>query len=477
MMALALLLSLQTDSSGLRWSEVDGQYLISADIVGADPRKLFGEIATRSGRKLVGIEHLPATLPITLAFTDRPLSWVTQAVAGSVGWHVQLRSDRIELSVDDLSRLSESELENRLQAACLRALRNDGQNADAPRAELALGTIEERRGNVQAALGHFQSAVERDPDGELAPQALMHAGAAHIRLSQHVQAIECFTRVVGHAHTGAEQAEARLQLTRAIALNGDGRQALFLLDSLDQQSPAANDDERQTREYVRALACLKAERRAEALEALARAENTGASPEWARTAHELRAEVLAHFGRNRDAALAWLAAGKTSTGEAQAQAWIKAADQSLLAGDAVGVLMIQGLAKDSTAATALAPMAELARKRLGLSKHSDGAAGDLLEIAWRAMERGQPSKALAALEQAYPLREQREPEARLDLVLLYARALGANQQVDRALDVLRLEGSGVTDAAVLGRLCFMAGSLLEAAGRHEEAFAAFGGKL
>jgi tetratricopeptide (TPR) repeat protein len=449
MMALALLLSLQTDSSGLRWSEVDGQYLISADIVGADPRKLFGEIATRSGRKLVGIEHLPATLPITLAFTDRPLSWVTQAVAGSVGWHVQLRSDRIELSVDDLSRLSESELENRLQAACLRALRNDGQNADAPRAELALGTIEERRGNVQAALGHFQSAVERDPDGELAPQALMHAGAAHIRLSQHVQAIECFTRVVGHTHTGAEQAEARLQLTRAIALNGDGRQALFLLDSLDQQSPAANDDERQTREYVRALACLKAERRAEALEALARAENTGASPEWARTAHELRAEVLAHFGRNRDAALAWL----------------------------VGVLMIQGLAKDSTAATALAPMAELARKRLGLSKHSDGAAGDLLEIAWRAMERGQPSKALAALEQAYPLREQREPEARLDLVLLYARALGANQQVDRALDVLRLEGSGVTDAAVLGRLCFMAGSLLEAAGRHEEAFAAFGGKL
>ena len=93
------------------------------------------------------------------------------------------------------------------------------------------------------------------------------------------------------------------------------------------------------------------------------------------------------------------------------------------------------------------------------------------------MEAGRAQQAVAALEQAYPLREQRDPDSRLDLVLLYARALGANAQLDRALEVLRLEGQGVTDRAVLDRLCHTAGTLLENAGRHAEAFEAFGGKL
>lgn len=472
-----LLSTTQAQPAQMRWRESEGQYLISADIVGADPKALLQEIAAHSQRTLVGIEQLPAAARITLSFSDRPLSWVTQAVAGSAGWHAQVRSERIELQVDDLARLSDAELENRVQAACLRALKNDSTHREAPRAEMTLGSIQERRGNTQAALGHFRAALERDPEGTIAPQALMRAGAAHLRLGQNAQAIDCFTTVVGHPHAGSEQTAARLELTRAIAANGDGTQALFLLDALEKSAPATSEEERQLRDYIRALSCLRAERRSEALEALARAEEAGVRPEWTRTAHELRAEVLAHFGRNRDAAVAWLALGKASNGEAQVQAWIRAGEQSLLAGDAVGVLMIQRLARDTAAAAALAEIADQARRQLGLNTHTDGVAGDMLEIASRAMESGNAAQAVSALDQVYPLREQRDPESRLELVLLYARALGASGQVDRAIEVLRLEAQGLTDKLVLGRLCHAAGTLLENADRHEEAFAAFGGKL
>lgn len=467
----------QTQSTHLRARTSDGQLLISADCVGVDPRALMMELAQLSQRELVGAQALPPAQPLTLAFTDRPLNWTAQTLANSAGWHAQVRADRIQVTNEDLGRLEIAELETRVQAAVLRALKANSTHRDAPRAELTLGDIQESHGNLQAALGHFRAAIERDPNGALAPKALMRAGNTHARLGQHAQAIECFSAVVGHPHAREEQAGARLELTRAIAANGDGTQALFLLDSLDRTSPAANDEERQTREYVRALASLRADHRAEALEALTRAEQQGIRPEWTLTAHQLRAEVLAHFGRNADAAVAWLAVGKHTSGDAQAQAWIHAAEQSLLAGDAVGVLMIQRLAKDSTAAAVLATHAETARKQLGLGSHTDGAAGDLLEIAWRAMEAGRAQQAVAALDQAYPLREQRDPDSRLDLVLLYARALGANSQLDRALEVLRLEGQGVTDRSVLDRLCHAAGTLLENAGRHAEAFEAFGGKL
>lgn len=456
----------------------DGETLVSCQTAAADPHALLAELAGDCGREASGLDSIPHSQPIAVSFHERPLGWSLQTLAACAGWHAQLRSDRIEFSLEQLPLLEVAELESRMQASYLRALKAHPRHANSMHAEVALGAIQERRGNLQSALGHYRAAFERDMSAPMAPEALMRAGLVHARLGQQVQAIECYSNLLGHPHAQAYQASARLELTRAIAANGDGTQALFILNSLDKTAPAATDEERQTREYVRAISLFRAGMRAEALESLTKAEEFGVRPEWARAAHELRADVLAHFGRNADAALAWLAVANLSSGEEQARAWLRSAEQSLAAGDALGVLFIQRLAQDSISETAIAAIAEQARKSLGIDKaHTDGAAGDLLEVAQRAYDLGHNTQALALLEKIYPAREQRDPESRLDLVLLYARALGVEKQVDRAIEVLRVEALGVHDSAVLGRLCRTAGSLLETAGRHAEAFEAFGGKL
>jgi len=457
---------------------VDGELVCSIHTRGARPAEVLAEIARKSERALVGLDAGAPAEPIPVWLDERPLAYAVQTIAACAGLRAHVSISRIELD-SDLGRDDDAAaFEDQCFSSYLRAIRAHPGHPLAAEGELVLGEIRLQRGDLRAAESHYRSVATRFAKSKEAPAALLHSGLILQRLGNWGEASQQFSALANLPQAHPYQARARLEFAHCMSERGEWRDALSVLDALENLYPTRLTSERQSRLYVRARALLAAKKDADAAQALAAADELGRSEEWDSGAMELRAEVLAHFGRHAESARAWLAFAQRCESQERSRAWVAAAQQSLAAGDALGVLCVQQLAKGTRAEDTIAALAEEACKEIGLATGEEAAlGGDLLAQARSQVELGKHAKALALLEPLYLRREERPADSRLELVTLYARALAGEKGPDAAVAELRRNLASFSEPAAQKRLCSTAGELYEAARRFDEAIRAFGGQL
>jgi hypothetical protein len=478
-LALVLLLAApQPAEIDVQLKTVDGEVVCSVHTRGASPAAVLAEVARKSERELVGLDPAAPAEAIPVWLDERPLAYVVQTLAACAGWRAHVNIARIELD-PDLGRTDPpAAFEGQCFAAYERAVRAHPAHPLAAEGEMVLGEILEKRGDLRRAESHYGVVATRFPAAKEAPVALLRSGLIEERLGDWNSASQQFSALASLLQEHPYQARARLEIAHCMSENGDGRQALFVLEALERIFPSTLTSERQSRLYVRARALLAAKQEAEAAQALSAADELGRNEEWDADSMELRAAVLAHFGRNAEAARAWLAYAQKSEGQDKLRAWVNAAQQSHEAGDALGVLCVLHLAKGTRAESTIEAIAEEARKEIGLAGGNDSAlGGDVLAQARVLVDQQKGARALALLEPLYQRREERPADARLELVTLYARALAGEKGIDAAVAELRRNLDAFAEPAARKRLCSAAGELYEAAGRFDEAVRAYGGQL
>jgi tetratricopeptide (TPR) repeat protein len=457
---------------------VDGEVMCSVHTRGATPADVLAEVARKSERVLVGLDGVAPGEAIPVWLDERPLRHVVQTIAACAGWRAHVNIARIELDPDLDGGDAREALEDQCFAATLRAIRAHPEHPLAAEGEMVLGEIRERRGDLRAAESHYSAVAKHFEKSALAADALLRSGRIFERLGDWIAALEQFRALANLPQEHPYQARARLEIAHCMAENDDGRQALFVLDTLEKLFPTTLTSERQSRLYVRARALLASQREKEAARALASADELGRNEEWDSDAMELRAQVLARFGRHSESARAWLAYSQNAESQARLRAWVNAAQEAREAGDVLGVLCVQHLARGTRAEGALEAIAEEARKDIGLSGGDENSlGGDLVAQARALIEQQKGARALALLAPLYQRREERQADARLELVTLYARALAGEKGVDAAVAELRRNLDAFAEPAARKQLCSTAGELYETAERFDDAIRAYGGQL
>jgi tetratricopeptide (TPR) repeat protein len=458
--------------------EVQGDLIATLHARGARIEELLADVAERTHRKLVGLERLDRSEPLSAELADRPLNQVLFTVAGCAGARLRLNPTSIEVFPDLGGGASEDELEEQESIAYLRALQAHPQHALGAHAELVLGGIQEQHGNLRAAIGHYELVARNHPDADELPESLWRAGTLLERLADWTAAAGSFTALANLPVQHVWASRARLELARCLALSGDARQSLLLLDALENLFPTTQYAEVQSRLFVRALALHGAGRRGEALAALAEADRMGIEPGWETQATELRADALEHFDRPAEAARAWLKLAQLVEGSERERALVHAARLARVAGDPLAVLMIERSAEGTGARASIEPWALEARAALGLDVPTAAARlATAIETAQSWLSTHLPHQAALVLEPEWSARAALTESELVQLGTVYARALDEDKGIDLALNAVRLALRDVHGDVGRRALFVVAGELFERHERWDEAARAYGGEL
>lgn len=442
--------------------------------------EILADVAARTRKKLIGLERLERTDPITAELVERPLNQMLYTIAGCAGARVRVNPNTIEISPDLGGRATVEELEEQATIAFLRALQAAPDHPDGARAEFALGELHEKRGQLRAAVGHFDLLARNYSQSDLVPEALWRSGLVLVRLEDWKAGVAAFTRLANIEVSHAYSASARLQLARCLVHSGDARQSLLLLDALDTLYPTQDEHEEQQRLFVRSLALRDLGRHGDALRALARADQMGTAPEFEVHATELRARAFEHFDRPAEAARSWLRHAQLVEGLRREDALVNAARLSQAAGDPIAVLMIERTASAEGPGVEhrVAPFADAARAELGLAvPTSESRLDSAIERARTWLSAHLARQAVQTLEPLWHERLKFEEGARARLARHYAQALEADLGLERGLELLRLAAKDVHGAEARKLLTLTAGELYERNDRYEDAARAYGGDL
>lgn len=460
--------------------EVQGDLVASLRARNARVEEVLADVAKRTDKKLVGIERLGKTDPLSAELVERPLNQVLYTIAGCADARVRVNPTTIEVFSDLGGGASVEELEEQATVAYLRALQAHPEHALGAHAELVLGEIQERHGNRRAAVGHYELVARNFPIADEVPESLWRAGKLLEELGEWTGGVAKFRALSNLDVEHVYASRARLELAHCLVRTGDARQAQLLLDALDNLYPTVDRAETRGRLFVHAMALRATGRDAEAMRALAEADRMGVEARWEAPAAELRAQVLEAFDRPAEAARAWLAFAKLDVvaPKDQERAFVNAARLAQAAGDPLAVLMIERTASGTAAASAIAPIAAGARAELGLAAPTPAsrleAALDKAN-AWIAAHLAH--QAVQALEAPWRERESLEEKDLLALAATYARALDEDKGVDAALDALRDVLRVVPSPAGKAAIHVVAGELYEKHERYEAAARAYGGDL
>lgn len=463
--------------------EIEGDLVCSIHARRASLSTLLSEIAERTGRKIEGLDACGALEPITVELDGRPLNQVVHTLLGCAGLRARIHPTAIEVLPDLGPRASAEDLDEQAGVAWLRALQNHPEHPLGAQAEIRLGEIQERRGHARTAAGHYDLVVRNWPESALAPEALVRCGAILEKNGQWSEAAVRFTTLANLVQPHTYATKARLELARCLAGSNDARQALFVLDALDNLFPDPPLRERQARLFVRALALGGLGRHGEALHTLQDADAIGVESEWQEEALELRAEALEHFDRPAEAARMWLKLSQSSQGKEKERALVNAARLAHEAGDAIGVLMIQRSAAGTAAAASIEAFAREARQELEL----DEAGTNSIDVQ-AALDRAQELatshswiQAREVLEPLYARRDQLDAPTLVLVAVAHARAMDGDgdgvRGLEAAIEVLRECALSLVDVENRKPLYVCAGELYEKHERYDEAIAAYGGSL
>jgi tetratricopeptide (TPR) repeat protein len=479
----AVFLALSTTSAfggyELRLRDADGEVLCSLQAKSASVEAILKDIGERTSRTVSGLEGHGVLESVSVVLEERPLNQAITTVLGCAGLRARITSDSIDVVADLGQRATADELDDQTEVAYLRALKSFPEDAGSARAEFTLAEIQERRGNDAAALSHYETVARDSSDDALAPDALLAAGTILERMGDWHEATRPFSALANIPQFHPHQPKARLEIARCMTYTGDSRQALFMLEALEQAFPAKSPKERQARLYVRARALNGTDQHGAALRALESAEALGADPSENAQALELRAEALEHFERPAEAARAWLSFSEHARSSDRRRALVNAARLALDAHDWIAVLMIEKLARGSGAEADIAASARAARQSLGLDEANPSGSSpetDLLRVEELFNERLFRQAAQAG-EALYRTRELFDEKLFTRLVLVYSRALDADRGVDAAIGVLRAAVRSIEDVESRKAVYVLAGELYESHELFDEAIAAYGGTL
>lgn len=458
--------------------DVEGDVIVSLDAKNAQLGEIFTDVAARTHKQLVGLERLGEPEPVTAQLDERPLNQVLFTLAGCAGARVRVNPSTIEIFGDLGGGASVEELEEQTTIAYLRALQAHPEHPQGARAELVLGEIQEKHGNSRAAVGHYELVARNFPDSDLVPESLWRAGNLLMRLGEWADATAKFTALANYRSAHVYSSRTRLALARCQVQSGDARQALLLLDALENLYPTIDGAETKSRRFVRALALRGLGRHGEALQLLAEADELGVEPEWELDASELRAEAFEYFERPAEAARAWLKVAQLATGRDRDRAYAHAARLSSVAGDPIAVLMIERAASGTTAAVQIAGYADRAREELGLAAQTGVARlATAIEHAQGFLGAHLPQLAVQELEPVWLDRGELDEPDRARLAAVYARALDESKGIEPALTALRRLWEELRTSAARKDVCVAAGELFEKHERFEDAARAYGGEL
>ncbi|HVS18481.1 MAG TPA: hypothetical protein VMT18_07770, partial [Planctomycetota bacterium] len=150
----------------------------------------------------------------------------------------------------------------------------------------------------------------------------------------------------------------------------------------------------------------------------------------------------------------------------------------LAAGEELSVLFLARMAEEGRSAGELEALAREALERLALtSSPSEATYGQRLQRGEELLSTGRYAEARDALAVLGLSRGQLDAAQRARFALAYGRALVETDGVDEAVNVLRGLVPELIDPAARRAVYVLAGDALEAAGRTDEAIAAWQGRL
>lgn len=462
----------------VRAVRVEGDWRCSVYAERAPLRDVLTSLARECGVVVEGFEHVSRTALVDADLRDRPVRQALDYVLGSVGLRVEPRTGTWRIAQGLRAPLSPQVLREEAMGALSGALRDFPDHPAAADGLWSQGLLELDRGHIAAASEQFDGLVERFPLSARVPESLYRSGLALTELRQWEDAADRFADLLRLEVEHAFESRARLELARCTVGRGDGTGALIVLDALDSLDPARDEADRRARGLVRARALIESQRAPEALLVLDEIDALRPRGRESLDALELRGRALEAQGRPADAARAWLAFAEGNVGGERTIGLRHAARLALESGEELAVLFIARMAEDGRSAEELAGLAQQARERLTLAAApGEASLVQRLERGEELVTTGRFGEARDALAVLGLSRAQLDPAQKARFALAYGRALVETDGVDETVAVLRELLPELADAEARRAVYLLAGDALDAAGRTDEAIAAWQGRL
>ncbi|MBL8858670.1 MAG: hypothetical protein JNL28_09210 [Planctomycetes bacterium] len=477
LLLLTLALSPTAAATEILVFERDGETLCTVHARRLPIDEFLRDISTKSEKTIEGLELLREYAEVDVDLVDRPLDVVIERVCGSAGLRGQVKARSIVVKPDLNSSATVDELVDMADVTFVRALRRFPDAPQAAEAEFRLGEVQESRKNQGAARAHYDALVRTFPDSPLYVEALKRAASIMSRLGSWTEASTYWSKLANHPAPNPYVVLARVELARSLAMSGDGRQALAMIDALERAAPPESLADRADRMYVRAAAQVASGNGKDGLVTLEEAMKAGLDQASSLDAARLRADALDHADRPTEAARAWLAFARTCTDERKRDAFVRAAQSAERAHDMLGLLFIERTAAGSGAESRIRPMADIARETLGLVEHAEESLIERLSRAETQCEEAAFMAAASTIESVWRDRARLgEPDV-VRAALVRARCADAGEGVEAAIAVLKNTLPEVKRPESRRRLYLLAGELYERRSQWNLAAQAYGGQL
>ncbi len=449
------------------------------------------QIARASQREVKGLDVLSRHPRVTANLAGADLRDSLRWIGGLVGMRITLSASAINVAEDLPLYPERKDLFQRASELYSVALRDHSDSRFAPRAHWTRAVIEsETPGRDREAAELFDGIVEKYPESDLVPDALLEAGQLFGRANDWGNAAARFDalcaepREHGHGVTARRLlADAHTRLaagaTNPVVAGENARRALGVLDALDDHHMTRDADERRRRALIRSRAESLAGDPVSALKALDIAETHSEQghkdPEIAR----LRALAFESSGRHADACRAWLRLSTFVDGAARESSYERAAAAANAGREHLAAIAIWTKADGEGLGDSVKRHADAAYIALDLAPPRVSLFGDSERLA-RAegfVRREMYDEAIEALRPIFERRSVLERDEHSRLAFAYSHALAREQQVDEAMLVLRQSASEMTRPADRRELYLFAARVLEEAGEIDRAIAALEGRL
>ena len=438
--------------------------------------ELLSELSLQLERPIDGTETLQRAGSVTVELSERPVDQAIHFILGACGLRGRLTSSAIVVSRDYGPEADVEVLEDAAELAYLRALRKAPRSPDAPRTELELARIQERRSNLAAAHGHYELLVQDHPGSELVPYALFRSGLLLTEMGRWGEAYIEFSNLLNLEREHEYAVPARLWLARSSIEVGDPQRALYVMDALDAALPALDSADLAERLRIRALCHERLDKPLETLRMIDQAERLeGETNE----SLELRALALEDNDEPGQAVRAWLVLAERSSGTQLARAYANAARLAYELGDDLGVLFVARKAAERGNESSSSPWVRKARERMGLTPRelSEQTPQTELEHAESLWHEGLHQQAFEASRLLLAPSVEIDEAQRLRASEVCARSADALGRLEDGIAVLRVALELVIDPERRKRIYIIGAELYEGRGRFEDAIDAYEGRL
>ncbi len=423
-----------------------------------------------------GFEYIDGDPRVTVHLHEQEPSRALRWILGSVGIEAVVGRDSITVALDVGPHPDGKAMLRKAADRYFDSLKRFPDYPLADRAEMARAQVHERLGESNwgpAALA-YDAVIEEYPRSEFVPEAMLRSARLRGKLSQWDQAALRYEELAHRRDRHPYHAIARLELAEALCRSGEdsreaaiaagkGEKAAYVLDALDMNYPTQKPSERYERLLKRSRAQSLAGRPVRALQSIDAASKYASDSERDLRVLELRALALSRAGEHGASSTGWLAWAEADENDQAALGFVRAADEALLAGEELAVLMIEARADDLGFGDQLATAAAQARGRLGLSVEGTSGLDPVANLArGEAHVRARRwESAVETLRTVYRQREVLSPDERVRLADAYARSLHRGGHEEAAIDIVRAIVAGLEKRSHRQKLYKLAADLYE----------------